>query len=548
MTEDKVDIIFGGAFSIKGYYEESNNPKQMRGASALLEKIFNDDIADILKECDSEAVYSSIGGELFAALKAGEGENAVCKIKEKIEKLFDKKCQTAQYAFICEEKATTLKELEDKDCYRKLKSSLHAKMDAERYNRFPDIVAMNATGSKSDGLDKDYIKPLTPEWIDYYQPFIKDKKTGRNIKPDGIEVCETCRLRPPHWFAEVEGKHSRGEPELLDVLVLCTSCAKKEVAGRVSREDDENKTQKFRYTGDTDITRFDELAYNGGDSGGNIALLYADINSLGEAGKNMAPFSKDKDFHEKVDRHVEAAVSATLDELRKAQGEDKGLYQVVSCAGDDVCILIPGEYALVTATTLARKFDEGLCDTTYISNLHISVGVAVAPSHTAIEYFHDMVDQLLKSAKKFYHALPDGEKKSCVDVYTIGGDGQTMTTLDDKIHPERSLRSEQGFQSLFPMTVGDANKFITLLNRRTVSPSQLRNLADAYRTMDVEIEADLFYAYTLARVQKEKNENDKSVSRALEIINSFGEARHTPPWHDMVAFRNQKTDWGESNA
>ena len=43
---DQIDCVLGGVFSIKKYYMESGNPRQMRGASQLIADSFQSDIID----------------------------------------------------------------------------------------------------------------------------------------------------------------------------------------------------------------------------------------------------------------------------------------------------------------------------------------------------------------------------------------------------------------------------------------------------------------------------------------------------------------------
>jgi RNase P subunit RPR2 len=535
VSEGKIDIVFGGAYSIKEYYEESGNPKQMRGASALLEDMFQNKIPCILENEEygvSKDHIRSIGSQLFAVLRSGQGEEVVSKIEE----CFQKTCQTAQFVFVCEKDTATLADLENKSIYPDIKRRLYAKMQEKRYSQILQIAQQDAA---DDGpWQKNYIRSLDKVGLKKYRDFI-----DRN-KPDKTELCEACRLRPPHYLAEVQGKRERGEPSVLDVLVLCTSCAKKEAEGRTEAEDNPEKIQSFRYPENhhkTDITRMDDLA----DTNGNVAVLYADINNLGSV--TMQTFDEDKRLHEAVAESVQKAVDSTLALLATHQynstRQQSGLgnFQKISCAGDDVCILIPGEYALFVATTLASQFDSiwEQHNSTFFdardTGLFISVGVAIAPSDTSIDYYHDMVSQLLISAKKYFHALPQGDKQSCVDAYIIGGDGQTASKL-------ALLRSAQGYESLFPMTATYSRAFAHLLKNPHVSASQLRNLTDAFR-LKGKAEARLFYDYTRSRM------DDSNAKAALAALNSFArELGVSPPWHDAIAFRNQITDWGEEDA
>lgn len=464
MAVAEADIISGGAYSIKQYYEESGNPKQMRGASQLLEDMFSVHISKILKDHNvAEDSYYSLGSELFAVVPVGMG---ACIIEE-IEEKFNDVCQTAQFSFVTIK--TTTKELEEN--YVGLISDLQILLEKKRYE---SIFAIG----KQDAPD--------PKWASNH---VGVKEFSDN-KP-----CRRCRLRPGRYVITIEKKE----------YTLCTACAKKDI-----------RAQNLTTAKDMDAIA---------DEYGDIAVLYADVNNLGSC--RSGSFLADKAFRKRVNDDVHKVVAKAFETILPNE-QQQIKKQQIACAGDDVCLIIPGKYALKISSLIASDFsslDDGG------KPLTISVGAAIAPSHTAIDYFHHIVEQLLKSAK----SLAYREKQSCLDIYRIGGDGQTAT----KLAKLRDDPEKPGYESLFPMTAEQAREFAKLLRDSDVSKSSLRNLADAYRVKPI-VEADLYRDYLLAKLAGAESGEQKKQYDNLKNISVFRKDVH--PWHDFVVFASQEVN------
>ena len=93
LSEDfQLDIVYGTAYSIKKYYMESGNPRQMRGASQNLNKIFNKHIPLYLeKKYKKECIYYQGGSQILIIMPSGCGS----EIASYIEDCFEKYAPTA---------------------------------------------------------------------------------------------------------------------------------------------------------------------------------------------------------------------------------------------------------------------------------------------------------------------------------------------------------------------------------------------------------------------------------------------------------------------
>ncbi|MDR1263964.1 MAG: hypothetical protein LBK46_10855, partial [Oscillospiraceae bacterium] len=478
MANEPIDIIFGGAYSIKAYYEESGNPKQMRGASQLLSRVFDCDIKKLVERYlfDPEQKrfpYYTGGSQMFAVLKHEKGEIILPQIEDKIREV----CQTARFSIIVKSACTDA--LEDKGKYKILMDQLFAESYERRMSYIPDFA-------QEDAKDDELLKSKDSKGY-IFEALQTEGVAGVN----GWEHCDRCCNRPAYYSVKIQGDGD----VTLETLNMCTACAKKEKQGRLDSDERKVVAMKDRTIAWRDITHMSDLA----DGNGDVALIYADINNLGGIGTELDSYKKRYEFYNDIDN----AVKLALEETKQVIGQP---YQEIACGGDDVCMLTSGDKALLAAVKLASAFDRiwnasGNCH----RDVRISVGATISDSKTAIDTFHHMTNQLLKSAKKRAYAEKSaGCPKSCVDVYRLGGDGQysvdigTLRNYGDPLHPLYTP-DESVNLTLFPMTVKEGEAFLKVLDAaRAVSSSRLRNIVNGSKHRSVQ-EGKLYFQYLCAR-------------------------------------------------
>ena len=96
MGSEAYDLLYGGGYSIKDYYMESGNPRQMRGASELLKECAEDVERLLLNAGTEKAQIIISGATLSAQVPQGSGKTLAITA----EKIFRDKCQTANAAFV----------------------------------------------------------------------------------------------------------------------------------------------------------------------------------------------------------------------------------------------------------------------------------------------------------------------------------------------------------------------------------------------------------------------------------------------------------------
>ena len=467
------ELLFGGAYSIKDYYMESGNPRQMRGASELLNEC-TEDVKRLLRDKDitveeNDANIFIGGATLSARVPSGKGK----ELAKKAELIFRGKCRTANAAFVA---------VPYNSDYSEAKS--HA-LDAYERRKSAKFTSWEFQNAKVNSLLK--------------QSEDKPVCEFKLVKPNDSEVpsrCPRCRMRDPHYHFS----HRNGEEGY-----LCTSCAKREKKSGERKYDMRKKICEERFHWSYEINTMSNIA----DSDGCVALLYADINNLGGAKYRKTSFDDDKNFHDGVQGTVNNAVREGLERAMEAGNyrySDNKLtsrFEIVALGGDDICLLLPGNVALLTAKTIVEEFDKNPY------KLTISVAACVANDTTPLAYMEGIVSSALEKAKTIAR-----EKE------------QSVVNMSYFERPS----------GLFPMTTTDIKDFANLLSRtrRSTAVTALRNVSEARRELSFDEEFALFFNYYMSH-----DSENRSILRKIQD-NYIGEN----PWPDFVTWRNQKLGKG----
>lgn len=517
-----VDVVYGGAFSIKDYYMESGNPRQMRGASQLLQ--------DVVEEYKyKKNVYLFCGATSFSIVEPGEGE----KVARELEKTFREKTLTAQAVAVWQ--STTVKKLLSENHFKKLWTCLNEAFSERRMLVFlplelPEHKVINESG---------YIFPSN------------DKSR-----------CSRCNYRESAYIAKMD-KRYEGE------FLLCPVCAYREDRGSyLERTDYKQRCMDFskkewrveKIEGcDEEDKHWPHGTKDIADANGDFALLYADINNLGGAGKSLGgAVSKRKSFCEAVQGTVEDALYTAVSDVMqfyKAQENAEELrakFEIIAMGGDDICVLLPGEVALAAGTLLLQKFDElwEKRPKEELPGLTISAGIAIGKANTPIAYMHKAAEQLLKLAKE--KSLEND--CSCVDILSLKNDGQWAVEIKKKLR--ENLKKQEGNETALltmrPFTVDKAEKVLRCLQKYNISASTLYNIAEASLRCGIS-EGDLWFKYLLSR-QKKDDEDPKELTQEKDdgdlkaLADEYNcdmyerGGKTYSPWRDLAELRDQK--WG----
>jgi CRISPR-associated protein Cmr2 len=171
---------------------------------------------------------------------------------------------------------------------------------------------------------------------------------------------------------------------------------------------------------------------------GYIGIIYADGNNMGALLEKLPTPDAYHQFADDVYSAVQQSVFGSLARHVKPVQTTRPEgslwvypFEILSIGGDDVFLIVPGNCAVAVATDIACGVEERLaaqstfqCRELYEpehahrcpvgdgervrvpqSNVAMSVGVVIASAHAPIFLLHDLVSQLLKSAKAYAKSL-----------------------------------------------------------------------------------------------------------------------------------------------
>lgn len=549
--EFQLDIVYGTAYSIKKYYMESGNPRQMRGASQNLNKIFNKHIPLYLeKKYKKECIYYQGGSQILIIMPSGCGS----EIASYIEDCFEKYAPTANNVAV-----TISCSANDLLCNSKY---------IEVRKKISDLC-----------MERRMLK-FDSNLIDIRNGFVLDVSKHKYLNQySGQEMrCERCRLRIPQYIANIEN----------DSFLLCPSCARKEMEGDylarnyfrdACKSYGEEHLPDIILNVDENIRTTDDLQ----DENGDIALLYADVNNLGGMGLRIQGICDERVFFEAVDETVKDALYYSIilamkcfDALKygeeNVEKEVEGRFEIIAVGGDDICLILPAQIALSCATMLVRKFEE-VWEKNYQSgferelggsvHLSISAGISIASYNTPLTYMQDATEQLLKSAKQLSHAKKDKKMHGAIDILSLNSDGQWAAELDflRNYKDERNPLFKPGVRmTLRPFAVEEAEVFLEVLELARKLPMHLlRNIDSACKEMTRE-EASLYFDYVMSKirnnrssqnkyelikkqcalVRKMKGEKPEKPEKAPAMFIKSENEEYVTPWHDILDLYDQR--------
>ena len=414
LNENKqIGLVLGGATKIKGYFLESAKLPEIRGASALLDRINFEDIPALFgREIQDKQRYERIRKRAGHTLSAPEciiyaaGGNtlaftptsAVNDIADEIERIYTKETLVANSVAV----GDTFDLLE-------LQYGLNPTQfwigDFQKACEKPETARIMHTyyGStdKEDFLKKKCFGELTSSLAGAQLRrregnLTPDRKTKRDL-PTHVEIgpyqvrCESCERRPA---------------VINEAKVLCEACTRKYITGRITKK--ETDTSKAQHGIDHYLkqipawepaTRKDKgswyledwgslfkaylqemdkaSTYYPSDStlvdvGGPqdlediakeskpenyIAFIYADGNNMGAYLENIASPAQYRQFSERV---FVAMQKAAFDALAEHLTPTKvGIlpFEIISIGGDDLLLIVPGSKVFEVVHAIGENFD-----------------------------------------------------------------------------------------------------------------------------------------------------------------------------------------------
>ncbi len=474
----KFHIVKGGAVKVKQYYLETNKIKDIRGASMLLDDINRKRLPKYVeKEFIPESIVYNGGGNFFAIVPEGEGEN----LAKEIEKVYEKVTVTGQSVAVSME--GSLNSIA-KENYQNTVSRIQQKIDERQMVKFDFRVNPDLGDITYLSDDKEYT-------INKYNE--KDK------------ICTHCNSRNASYiFNENE--------------YLCLSCLNKNLQGGKSGKNYfKNEFLKYAYKHNKSIEdkQINELEDIADIKQGNntIGIIYGDGNNMGSIIQDIKSLLQMRYFSEKTESSIyEAVYGAILKELNVTA------FEVIAIGGDDIFMIVPGKKAIDIAKNIGERFDnlfKNQSEEKY--QITMSLGVTIAKYNTPVQYLFDLSQQLLKSAKKASKKLGKGT----MDVMVLETDaalGSSLKYIRDNL--VKIENKKQINHTLKPYTFSDVDRMKRIINilNRSNQKGKCYSFAEASLEMKVS-EANLFYMYQRIRSKKEEvNALDSTIDILKEYV------------------------------
>jgi CRISPR-associated protein Cmr2 len=455
LSAAKIGLVMGGAAKIKDYVFESSSLPEIRGASALLDYInleltpalFGIGSAAIKQRAAKyrgnlalipEALIYANGGELLAFCPASQA----AELARTIERMYAEETLVAQAVVAAQ--VFSLYEVRSG-----LPTNFKLVTNKSQESGFADLTGYLSSLRRRR-------QEFNPVVLTSGETLARRTLPGLATFPVGRR-CDSCDRR----LAVVKRPRFGSEQEnLVDLdnnnnneeakIALCEPCARKAVSGQLQRKTGSDawfRAAGFDWTppeNENWLVKANRLQYANrmardlneiadanpqGIASGFIGVIYGDGNNMGSLLKRIKTPVEYKEFASTVHATLNKAVAETLAKrLPPAPAQDKSTssetyhpFEILSVGGDDIYLFVPGGYALDIAHAIAVMveaelqtkpgFSEGkpktqverywpgaIPDTQSLVGL--SCGVLLVSANTPVFFINDLVDQLLKSAKK----------------------------------------------------------------------------------------------------------------------------------------------------
>lgn len=414
----QIGLVLGGATKIKGYFLESARLPEIRGASALLDRINLEDIpalfgreiqhdkkrSDRIRNDFSERTKHNLAAPECIIFAAGGNTLAftptkvVHQIADEIERIYTKETLVANSVAV-----------------------------GDRFNLLELQYGLNPTYYWSEEFRKAYDDAETAQLLgDYYgntgdEDFLKRKCFGELTtrlaqgllhRREGNPTTERTTLRAMPTHVEIGPYQQRCEscerrPAIIPrPRVLCEACARKHVVGRITKKESDRQPEQqgieyyLRSLPDWEPATPDQ---NGGwklkdwsslfkeylqavgkvncyvdpskdveEIGGPqdlediadastpqgfITFIYADGNNMGGYLENVETPAQYRQFSERVFIALQQAAFDALAKHLSPTEKDMHPFEIISIGGDDLLLIVPGSKAFDVVHAIGTNFD-----------------------------------------------------------------------------------------------------------------------------------------------------------------------------------------------
>jgi CRISPR-associated protein Cmr2 len=454
LEQTKVKILKGGPYKIKKYYLETDNIKEMRGASVLIEWL-GENVAPYIatEQWIPELIIYSGGGNLMALLPGDTPNDLAIRIEEE----YRKHAPTLRNAYILYD--SNLKEIACcVDKYNELIRAVESKLSARKRIKVYDLTESSHpldTGSRLKNFN------LDGQQISFCEVSMQES-----------EICDSCRVRKSHYYLPL------GDDEKIN---LCGSCLQKHQVGRKTKN-------MFMSRYNIQMKKNVEPATTLKDISDEIAVVYADGNNMGGIIQKMESLGQMAYFSRVA---AAASVQSCYNALEKVGINS---FECIAVGGDDIFMIVPATNSLKFVNKLIENFNEYFMDfsrTSEKSPTTLSAGLIISKYNTPLRVLAEKAEQCLKKAKDI-----------------IRYDNSNQGSIDFIVYREEYAAESGAIEkpiktSLRPLTLISSCELVNAIEqlKKLNKPGKtaLQRLQAAVEHAESEVEFQIFYLYQEAR-------------------------------------------------
>ena len=398
---------------IKDYVFASSRPKEIRGASAIIEEFTDKELNEWLKEFvdENHTIFAGGGAGLVIA-----PAHLADKIKEKIEIEF-----------------------------RRLTITATCTVEYEKFFPFEFVygkgsgkISFNPSEEKiMSYLDQKYLESLSNQ-----KPILfgklgellgakirrtKNSKLREEFYPlSGIfRRCASCGIRPASQVDKNDPRYRVDQPWR---TAICDSCAKKRDIGKAGARS------------------FEEF-------GRFISVVYMDVNKMGLARESLKTPEDYHAFSETIEQTFKEAIANVAQRLAQER------YQKLVMGGDDLILILPAEGTLDMINDLVKFIEDKFTnppnempDTVKekLKKLTLAVGFVIAPCHFPIKFLVSYAFKVMEEAKKISYRY----ERSAINFLVLKDSSPLNVSIEDYI--KTNYKAQTNFhKTLRPYTVNN---------------------------------------------------------------------------------------------
>lgn len=446
---------------IKGYIFGTNRLKEIRGASSILDHLNRTMTVEMAKQFDTEKIFAHGGSALFMV-----EESQAERFGKAVQRLYhDQTGEGSSITYAVQpipptydhyslEELMNIEMSEELDLlsYR-LRSAKDGSLIGRRTNNALDYTVRptHALLCTCDSCGVAYAEHLLVD---------SDNPEGR--------YCRVCKgKRDEDKKVREQLRNAKDEPVPKDTLWGRILKELKEVGYKLPEEPKRPE----------DFNVFRRLT-----SGKEyLGLIYADANGMGKALTMQTTLQKRKSFAERVDKAVFRAMAIAIQRYLPVKN---GLFpfDILLVGGDDIILVTPADKALQVASALVEQFHKSMD-----KMQTLSVGVVLAPVKYPFGLQRELVDDVIKDAKKSGSASntnSKGELSRINFVVVTGNTSLSYQSIYDEMHRvQQKVGSDLEFYATMrPYTLENFNWLLEQLksgNEKRLGRTKLHQLREA---------------------------------------------------------------------